>query len=90
VLGAAARRGALEHTGGPAGIFLWLRVPGGDDVAAFQRLLERSLLVVPGSYLGSGGEGHLRVSLTPTPEQIAAAAALLAAGVDTDLDATAG
>jgi aspartate/methionine/tyrosine aminotransferase len=90
VLGAAARHGALEHTGGPAGIFLWLRVPGGDDVGAFERLLERSLLVVPGSYLGRGGEGHLRVSLTPAPEQIAAAAALLATGVSTDRAATAG
>jgi aspartate/methionine/tyrosine aminotransferase len=65
-------------------------VPGGDDVGAFERLLERSLLVVPGSYLGHGGEGHLRVSLTPAPEQIAAAAALLATGVGTDLTATAG
>jgi aspartate/methionine/tyrosine aminotransferase len=90
VLGAAAHHGALEHAGGPAGIFLWLRVPGGDDVGAFERLLERSLLVVPGSYLGRGGEGHLRVSLTPAPEQIAAAAALLAAGVGTDLTAAAG
>jgi aspartate/methionine/tyrosine aminotransferase len=89
VLDAAARRGALEHSGGPAGIFLWLRVPGGDDVRAFERLLERSLLVVPGSYLGPGGEGHLRVSLTPAPEQIAAAAALLAAGVGTGQDAAA-
>jgi aspartate/methionine/tyrosine aminotransferase len=90
LLSTAARRGALEHTGGPAGIFLWLRVPGGDDVSAYERLLERSLLVVPGSYLGRGGEGHLRVSLTPGPEQIAAAAALLATGIDTDLTAAAG
>jgi aspartate/methionine/tyrosine aminotransferase len=81
VLATAARRGALEHSGGAAGIFLWLRVPDGDDVGAFERLLERSLLVVPGSYLGAGGEGHLRVSLTPAPEQIAAAAKLLAGGV---------
>jgi acetylornithine aminotransferase len=78
VLAAAARRGALEHTGGPAGIFLWLRVPGGDDIGMFERLLERSLLVVPGSYLGAGGEGQLRVSLTPSSEQINAAAELLA------------
>jgi acetylornithine aminotransferase len=78
VLGDGARRGAFEHTGGPAGIFLWLRVPSGDDVGTFERLLECSLLVVPGSYLGAGGEGHLRVSLTPPGEQLAAAAELLA------------
>jgi aspartate/methionine/tyrosine aminotransferase len=77
VLGAAAREGGFEHTGGPAGIFLWLRVPGGDDVRAFEQLLERSLLVVPGSYLGAGGEGYLRVSLTPGAELVAQAGELL-------------
>lgn len=80
LLAAAARRGGFEHAGGRAGIFLWLRVPGGDDVRAYERLLERSLLVVPGSYLGAGGEGHLRVSLTPAPEPIAQAAEALAEG----------
>ena len=77
LLAGAARRAGLEHVGGPAGIFLWLRVPGGEDVDAYERLLERSLLVVPGSYLGAGGEGHLRVALTPPAEQIARAAAVL-------------
>jgi aspartate/methionine/tyrosine aminotransferase len=77
---AAARRAGLDHVGGPAGVFLWLRVPDGDDMGMFERLLEHSLLVVPGSYLGAGGEGHLRVALTPPSEQIAAAAALLGAG----------
>jgi aspartate/methionine/tyrosine aminotransferase len=77
VLAAATRRAGLEHVGGPAGIFLWLRVPDGDDLRAHELLLDRSLLVVPGSYLGSGGEGHLRVALTPTPERIALAAELL-------------
>ncbi len=80
VLAAAARRAGLEHVGGPAGVFLWLRVPGGDDQRIFEQLLERSLLVMPGSYLGPGGEGHLRAALTPTPERIAQAAELLGAG----------
>jgi acetylornithine aminotransferase len=79
-LAAAALAAGLEHGGGEAGIFLWLRVPGGDDVHAHELLLERGLLVVPGSYLGAGGEGHLRVALTATPEQTASAAELLAAG----------
>ena len=80
VLAAAARRAGLEHVGGPAGVFLWLRVPGGDDQRMFEQLLERSLLVMPGSYLGPGGEGHLRAALTPTFERIAQAAQLLQAG----------
>ncbi len=77
VLAAAAPRAGFEDVGGAAGIFLWLRVPGGDDVRAFGELLERGLLVVPGSYLGAGGEGHLRVALTPLAEQIAMAACTL-------------
>jgi aspartate/methionine/tyrosine aminotransferase len=80
-LAPAALAAGLEHVGGEAGIFLWLRVPGGDDVRAHELLLERGLLVVPGAYLGAGGEGHLRVALTAPPEQIARAAELLAAGV---------
>jgi aspartate/methionine/tyrosine aminotransferase len=80
VLDAAARRAGLAHVGGPAGIFLWLCVADGDDLRTFERLLEQGLLSVPGSYLGAGGEGHLRVALTPTHERIARAAELLEAG----------
>jgi aspartate/methionine/tyrosine aminotransferase len=76
LLAAAGREAGLEHVGGPAGIFLWLRVPDGDDTRMFELLLEHSLLTVPGSYLGAGGEGHLRVALTPSAERIAAAAEL--------------
>jgi len=77
-LSAAALRAGLADAGGPGGIFLWLAVPGGDDVRAHELLLDRSLLVVPGSYLGTGGEGYLRVALTPPGEQIAEAAQTLA------------
>jgi aspartate/methionine/tyrosine aminotransferase len=80
ILAAGARGAGLHHSGGPAGIFLWLRVPDGDDTKLFELLLERSLLVVPGSYLGVGGEGYLRVALTPERERIVAAAELLEAG----------
>jgi acetylornithine aminotransferase len=79
VLVAAARRAGLEHVGGPAGIFLWLRVPDGDDVRMFSLLLDRSVLTVPGSYLGPGGEGHLRAALTPSRERIMRASELLGA-----------
>jgi len=77
VLVAAGRRAGLEHVGGPAGIFLWLRVPDGDDTRMFELLLEHSLLTVPGAYLGVGGEGHLRVAITPSAERIEAAAGVL-------------
>jgi acetylornithine aminotransferase len=77
--GAAVRAGYID-AGEPAGIFLWLGVPGGDDERAYELLLERSLLVVPGSYLGSGGEGYLRVALTGPFERTERAAELLLDG----------
>jgi aspartate/methionine/tyrosine aminotransferase len=87
LLAAAAARGGLLDAGAPAGIFLWLGVPGGDDVHAYELLLERSLLVVPGSYLGAGGEGYLRVALTGEGERTARAAELLAHGIEDLTDA---
>jgi acetylornithine aminotransferase len=79
LLEATALRAGLEHVGGPAGLFLWLRVPDGDDERLFELLLEHSLLMMPGSRLGAGGEGHMRAALTPTPERMARAAELLRA-----------
>lgn len=68
----------LHHVGGPAGMFLWLRVPGGDDEAAFARLAERDVLVVPGSWLGAGGAGHLRASIARPLDELERIADLLA------------
>jgi acetylornithine aminotransferase len=67
----------LEPAGGDASFFLWLRVPGGDDAGYASGLLERGIVVTPGSWLGDGGEGHVRVALVPTIEQCERAAALL-------------
>jgi acetylornithine aminotransferase len=68
----------LEQAGGDASFFLWLRVPGGDDEGYAMGLLERGIVVAPGSWLGAGGEGHVRVALVPTVEQCERAAGLLA------------
>ena len=82
----------LVPAGGDASFFLWLRVPGvtstggpslrgpeGEtpDVAFAEGLLERGVVVAPGSWLGAGGEGHVRVALVPTVEECREAAALL-------------
>ncbi len=67
----------LTHAGGPAGMFLWLRAPDGDDVTAFTKLVERGVLPVPGSYLGLTGAGHLRASFTRPLAEIERAAELL-------------
>ncbi len=68
----------LEPAGGDASFFLWLRVPAPhDDVAFAEDLLRRGIVVAPGSWLGPGGEGHVRVALVPTVEECRAAADLL-------------
>jgi acetylornithine aminotransferase len=78
VLLPALRGIGLEPAGGDATFFLWLRTPDPDDEAFATGLLaEHGLVVAPGSYLGRGGEGHVRVALVPTPERCAEAAARL-------------
>jgi aspartate/methionine/tyrosine aminotransferase len=78
VLLPALRATGLEPVGGPASFFLWLRVPGGDDEAFAAAWLERGIVLTPGSYLGRGGEGHVRAALVPTLEACHRAADLLA------------
>ena len=75
----ALRATGLEPVGGRGTFFLWLAVPGGDDEALATGLLEdHAVVVTPGSYLGRGGEGHVRVALVPTLEACATAADRLA------------
>ena len=68
----ALRRGvflpALERLGlrvfdGGGTFFLWLEVPGGDDLALAERWFEIGVLPLPGSWLGAGGRGYLRIAL---------------------------
>jgi succinyldiaminopimelate transaminase len=69
----------LEDAGGDASFFRWLQVPDGDDEGLASRLLaDLGIVVAPGSYLGRGGEGHVRVALVPNLEQCARAAELMA------------
>ena len=67
----------LVQAGGDASFFLWMAVPDGDDVAFAESLLEHGIVVAPGSWLGAGGEGHVRVALVPTVEECGRAAELL-------------
>jgi acetylornithine aminotransferase len=80
VLLPALEAAGLRLVGGPASFFLWLAVSGGDDEAFAARWLERGLVLAPGSYLGAGGEGHVRVALVPTVAECERAAELLRAG----------
>jgi acetylornithine/N-succinyldiaminopimelate aminotransferase len=63
-----ARRG-WQTEGSVATFYLWLKAPGGDDVAFVEKLLRLGLVCVPGSFLGPGGEGFVRFALVPTLAQ---------------------
>jgi succinyldiaminopimelate transaminase len=64
-----------------ASFYLWMKVPGGDDVAFVEKLLRLGIVAMPGSFLGRGGEGFVRWALVPTPEDCREAIARLG-GVD--------
>jgi acetylornithine aminotransferase len=75
----ALEAAGFVDAGGPATFFLWLRTPGGEeDEACALRLLERGIVCAPGSFFGTGGAGHVRFALVPTPERCAEAAQRLA------------
>jgi len=66
----------LRVAGGDATFFLWLEVDGPSEEYA-RRLLERGILVAPGSFFGPTGEGHVRLALVPTQAQCERAAEIL-------------
>ncbi|MDJ0952267.1 MAG: aminotransferase class I/II-fold pyridoxal phosphate-dependent enzyme [Acidimicrobiia bacterium] len=57
----------MDVVASTAGLYLWVRV--GDDVEATERLLDGGVVVAPGRFFGSGGEGYLRLALVPTLEE---------------------
>ena len=72
-----ARKG-IAVAGSRATMYLWLEVPEGDTSEAFAaRLLERGVVVAPGSYLGPSGEGYVRLALVPSEDECALAVELL-------------
>ncbi|HVP15499.1 MAG TPA: aminotransferase class I/II-fold pyridoxal phosphate-dependent enzyme [Terriglobales bacterium] len=73
-----ARRGWRVEAS-EASFYLWLRVPGGDDVAFVERLLRIGVVALPGSYLGPAGAGFIRFALVPTLEECREAVARMEA-----------
>lgn len=57
----------LEVVASEAGLYLWVKVD--DDLAVTDRLLERGVVVSPGRFFGTGGEGYLRLALVPTLDE---------------------
>jgi len=71
----------FEVTPPRATLYLWMRVPTGEPSGDFcRRVLEASgVVVLPGSAMGVGGEGYIRVAFTVAPDEYAEAAARVAA-----------
>jgi succinyldiaminopimelate transaminase len=70
----------VHHAGGDATFFLWIDAgERADPLAA--ALLERGVVVAPGSFFGPAGEGFLRLALVPTLAECERAAGLLASVV---------
>lgn len=70
--------GGVRVAGGAATMYLWVAAPDGETSEEFAtRLLERGILVTPGSYLGPSGEGYARFALVPTLDECARAAEIL-------------
>jgi succinyldiaminopimelate transaminase len=60
-------RSGLRNAGGPTTMYLWVATPAGETSEGFAtRLLDKGILVAPGSFLGSSGEGYVRIALVPT------------------------
>jgi succinyldiaminopimelate transaminase len=67
----------IQHAGGDATFFLWLDAGERADPLAAE-LLERGVVLAPGSFFGPAGEGFLRLALVPTLAECERAAELLA------------
>ena len=55
----------LTWSGSDATFYVWVRVPGGDDLAYATALLDADVVVTPGRAFGAGGEGWIRLALVP-------------------------
>jgi succinyldiaminopimelate transaminase len=65
-----------EVVASDATMYLWVAVPDAETLV--ERLLERGMLVSPGSFFGPSGEGYIRFALVPPLAECERAAAILA------------
>ena len=69
----ASRRAGMRHAGGDATFFLWLDAGERADALA-AALLERGVVVAPGSFFGPPARAILRLALVPTLGRVRARA----------------
>jgi acetylornithine aminotransferase len=76
----ALAQAGLRVAGSEAAIYLWVEVPERESSETFaNRVLERGVVLSPGSYFGPSGEGYVRIALTPPLDDCRRAAEILAA-----------
>ena len=69
----------VEIAGSVAGMYLWVEVPGGGPSATWGlELLDKGIVVAPGSYFGPEGEGYVRMAMVPTLDDCRRAVDILA------------
>jgi succinyldiaminopimelate transaminase len=67
-----------EVVASDATMYLWVAIPTGETAEAVaERLLQRGLLVSPGTFFGPSGEGYIRFALVPTHEECGRAATII-------------
>jgi len=68
----------LRIAGSEATFYLWVATPNDEPSDAFAlRLLQRGVVVAPGTFFGEPGRGYVRLALVPTLEQCRRAVDLL-------------
>lgn len=73
------RESGFEVDAPAATMYVWMRVgPGEDEPLARRALLDEGVVIMPGSALGPGGAGFVRMALTRSAERLRQAAARLA------------
>ena len=68
-------RKGWEVVASDATMYVWVAVPDATNVT--EQLLERGVLISPGTYFGPSGAGYVRFALVPTLEECKHAAAIL-------------
>jgi succinyldiaminopimelate transaminase len=69
----------LRIAASEATFYLWVEAPGGDSEAFAEELLQRGIVVAPGSYFGAAGEGYVRLALVPSQAECERAAEMIRA-----------
>jgi acetylornithine aminotransferase len=69
----------LRIAASEATFYLWVEAPGGDSEAFAEELMQRGIVVAPGSYFGAAGEGYVRFALVPSQAECERAAEVIRA-----------